>query len=118
MFKEKIKSLKVRAGLISLVAAALFALISPITAFAASGDWTSVTAADFNGLSETGTVNRAATTTFTIGVKYTDNGLVGSKITTISKGGTEYHQCWGVPFRDKHGFVNTRSKSHDPWFDA
>ncbi|EGO5016471.1 hypothetical protein ACJX4N_002511 [Enterococcus faecalis] len=84
----------------------------------ASGNWNSVTATDLNGLSQTGTVNRSSSTSFTLAIKYSNGSNVGSKTVTIASGASNYHDAWGTPFQEKYGSVNTSSTNHDPWFNA
>lgn len=112
------KKLKIKSLIITAVAVLSLLFTAPLTAFAASGNWTSGSATDFNGLSEVGTVNRAGSTTFTLAVKLNNNTNVGSKKVTIAKGAKDYHDCWGGIGTQRHGYVQTTSKSHDPWFNA
>ncbi|MET3557720.1 hypothetical protein ABID29_000830 [Streptococcus rupicaprae] len=89
-----------------------------VPVLAASGHWTSVIQWDANGISETGTVNRSGSTTFTLKVMRANGDTIGSKTVRIGKNKSDVHICWRQPALDRYGEVITSSPVHDPWFNS
>ncbi|HEM3598907.1 TPA: hypothetical protein ACGO1J_002048 [Streptococcus suis] len=104
----------------ALMSLAIFSSIIGTAApvLAASGNWTSVIQWDANGVSETGTVNRSGSTTFTLKVMRANGATIGSKTVRIGTNKSDVHICWGQPALDRYGEVITSSTSHDPWFNS
>jgi len=91
---------------------------APALAASASGNWTSSIQWDANGVSETGTVNRSSSTTFTLRVMRANGDTIGTKTVRIAKNYSDVHICWGQPALDRYGEVITSSSAHDPWFNS
>ncbi|MEY8463758.1 hypothetical protein [Streptococcus merionis] len=106
-------------ALMSVVAfSCIIGTTAPVLAASASGNWTSAIQWDANGVSETGTVNRSDTRSFTLKVMRANGDTIGSKTVRIGKNKSDVHICWGQPALDRYGEVITSSQSHDPWFNS
>lgn len=83
---------KIFRALLSVFAlVSLLGVAAPDLAASASGNWTSSIQWDANGVSETGTVNRSSSTTFTLRVMRANGDTIGTKTVRIAKNYSDVH---------------------------